>query len=151
MAGTVAVATKRKLIEMLRADPDLVGRKLQIEYSYPGRTVERLVIYGGQIAGDVALSAMRAGGRIAREENLVLDLHIEAVMPGEADTAAGDDEVAAVGLVVEHLVAGNPTLDGTVAGLILIKVVGVDLDGEVEDESAISVLTYKLGIKSHIR
>jgi hypothetical protein len=150
MAGTVAVATKRKLIEMLRADPGLAG--VEVFYSFPGRTVERDVIYGGQFSpGEVQLASMAGGGRLSRREDLTLDLHIESMEPGHQDTLAVDERVCAFGLVVEHLVAGNPTLDNSIEGLRLIKVMGVDLDGGVEDEAAIAVLTYKLGIMSHIR
>ena len=150
MAGTVAVATKRKLFEMLKADPALAG--VQVEYSFPGRTEEQQLIYGGKIAGDVQIASMAgATGRVSRREDLILDVHIEAIEAGHDNTLAVDERVCALAQVVEHLVAGNPTLDGTVDGLKLIRVAGIDLDSGNDDGAGSARLTLKLAIMSHIR
>jgi len=151
MAGTVAAATKRTLIGLLAADP---GRPAdtQVEYGFPGRTLERAVIYAGKISGDVQLASMAGPtGRVSRREDLMLDLHIAATTPGESDTAVVEDQVCEAAEFVAHFVAGNPTLDGSVDGLKLIRVAGIELDSDVEDESAVAVLTLKLAIMSHIR
>lgn len=145
MSGTNAAAAKAALIALLDALPALDG--VQVAYSYPGRNVERECIYGGKVAGSVQLAAM-AGTRVSREEDLVLNLHIEVDKQGEATTEDSDERACALGVVVEELVAGNPTLG--VTGLKVASVVGVELDGGVDDECATSVLTYQIGLKSYL-
>lgn len=155
MAGTVAAATKAKLISML-SDLTGTGESLDgvaVSYSWSGRTAEghRDYVYGGQITGPVRLDGMAGGGRILRREDLVLALHVDVVRPGEEDTAAAEARAVQIGTVVEELVAGSPRLDGTVDGLRLVQVANLDLDSGADDDATWASLTYQLGITSHIR
>lgn len=145
MAGTNAAAAKKALIDLLAALPALDG--VQVAYSWPGRSVERECIYAGRVTGPVQLAAM-GGTRVSRQEDLVLNLHIVVDKVGQEDLEASDVRACALGAIVEELVAGNPTLG--VSGLKVASIVGVDLDGGTDDETAEAVLTYQVGLKSHL-
>lgn len=147
MAGTNIAAAKSALIAALKTLPALEG--VQVAYSYPGRTVERECIYWGErAAGPASVQAMAGSGRIKREEQPTTSLHIAVTQPGNADTEATDARAAQLGAAVENWLAANKTLG--VDGLTLAAVDSIELDGGVDDESALSILTYQITFRSYL-
>jgi hypothetical protein len=151
MAGTTVAAAKTALVAALKtltaADQPLAG--VQVEYSFPGRTLQRSCVYLGSAIGGVDLSAMRgSSGRIKRAERPVLELHIAVSIPGQGTTEATDAEACRIGAVIEEYFAANSDLGGVVSGLKLAAVVGEELDGGTDDDGAESVLTYQIQLTS---
>lgn len=149
MAGTIGPAAKAHIIGALAALPALDG--VQVAYSFPGRNPQREIVYGGKLAGPVTPAAMRAGQRVTRREDLALSLHIYVIRPGLDSTEETDTRAAAIGQAVEEYLAGDPTLGGAVDGLKLAVITNVDLDSGLDDESAITELTYQITLVSHVR
>ncbi len=151
MAGTNAAAAKKALIDALDALTGTGGSlaDVQVAYSFPGRTLQREVIYGGVAAGPLELSAMRGSGRVKRIERPLLELHILVTDPGHDTTEVTDARAAEIGAVIEELLAADPTIGG-VAGLKAAVAVGLELDGGVDDDGAESVLTYRIELLSYL-
>lgn len=148
MAGTNASAAKAALLMAIGALTGLGD--LQVAYSYPGRTTDRDLVYGGRITGPIALSTMRGSTRIKRIEDAVLNLHIEVARPGEDTSAVTEIRACAIGASIENYLAENPTLAGAVTGLLLAAPQGFDMESFVDDESSYTVLTYQILLKSHL-
>lgn len=148
MAGTNAAAAKAALIAKIGALTGLGD--FQVSYSYPGRTTDRDLVYGGRITGPISLSAMRGSGRLKRIEDPVLNLHIEVARPGEDTSAVTEARACAIGAGIENYLATNPTLEDAVTGLLLVTPQGFDMESAVVDESSITVLTYQILLKSHL-
>jgi hypothetical protein len=148
MAGTNAAAAKAALIDAIGALTGLGD--LQVSYSYPGRTTDRDLVYGGRITGPIALSTMRGSGRIKRIEDPVLQLHIEVARPGEDTAAVTEARACAIGTAIENYLAASPTLEDAVTGLLLVAPTGFDMESAIDDESSITVLTYQILLKSHL-
>jgi hypothetical protein len=149
---TNAAAARAALLgenSLLRTLPGLA--EVAVAYSLPG-AVPRELVYGGQAAGAVTLAAMKggAGGRIKREENLSLQIHIRVNMPGQTTTEASDARAVEIGAAIEEYIAGNPTLDD-MPGMLLAAVEAIELDpGGVDDEGATSELTLQIALKSYL-
>lgn len=148
MAGTNAAAAKAALITAIGALTGLGD--LQVSYSYPGRTTDRDLVYGGRITGPIALSTMRGSGRLKRIEDSVLQLHIEVARPGEDTSAVTEARACEIGEAIEEYLAANPALEDAVTGLLLAAPQGFDLESAIADESSITVLTYRILLKSHL-
>lgn len=150
--ATNAAAARAALLGengLLQALPSLAG--VTVAYSPPSVTPRELV-YGGQVAGPVGLAAMKggAGGRIKREENLSLQIHIRVYEPGQQSTEGTDARAVQIGAAVEEYIAGNPTLDD-LPGLKLAAVEAIDLDpGALDDDGATSLLTLQIALKSYL-
>lgn len=147
---SVAAAAKAALVgtdNVLAALPALAG--VTVSYGLP-RDVPREVVYGGALAGSVTLAAMRGSGRIKREENLSLQLHIRVRMPGQATAEAGDVRAVEIADAIAEYIAANPTLGG-VADLLLASVEQVDMEsGAVDDDGVTSLLTLQVALKSYL-
>lgn len=148
MAGTNAAAAKAALIAKIGALAGLGD--LQVSYSYPGRTTDRDLVYGGRITGPIALSTMRGSGRLKRIEDQVLNLHIEVVRPGEDTAEATEARACEIGAGIENYLAANPTLEDAVTGLLLVAPQGFDMESGLVDESSMTTLTYQILLKSHL-
>jgi hypothetical protein len=155
VAGSNAHAARVALIAALAAltDPgeDLAG--VAVAYSYNSRLLDashREIVYGGKMAGPVGLAAMKGSARLKREEQVGLDLHIEVTTPGEETTSAADARCAAIGLVVENYLATNPTLGGTVPGLLKATVDNLECDGFPDDDAAFAMWTYRIVFHSYL-
>jgi hypothetical protein len=134
---------------LLQSLPGLDG--VTVAYSLP-REVPRELVYGGQVAGAARLAAMKGGaaGRIKREEDLSLQVHVRVHEPGRTTTEATDTRAVQIAAVIEEYIAGNPTLD-SLPGLRLAAVEAVELDpGAVDDDGATSLLTLQIGLKSYL-
>lgn len=149
MSGTVAAAAKARLLGtggLLTTLPGLSG--VEVAYSMP-REIPREVVFGGTFAGPVSLSAMRGGGRIKREGNVSLQIHIRVSEPGNNTTEATDARAAEIGTAIEEYIAANPTLDA-LTDLKLAAVESIDGDGWVDEDGATSVLTLQINLKSYL-
>jgi hypothetical protein len=150
--ATNAAAARAALLGeagQLQALPGLADVK--VAYSLP-REIPRELVYGGQVIGPVGLAAMKGGaaGRIKREENLSLQIHVRVHTPGQTTTEAADARAVEIGAAVEEYIAGNPTLDN-VPGLLLAAVEAIELDpGGVDDEGATAELTLQIALKSYL-
>lgn len=150
MSGTVAAAAKAKLVGTNNVLSGLSGLDgVIIGYSMP-RDLPRECIYGGKVTGAVELSAMRGStGRVKREENLSLNLHIRVHDKGQPTTETVEARATEIGLAVEDWIAANPTLGG-VPSLKVAKVQGVELDSGIDDDSATAELTLTIGLMSFL-
>lgn len=148
MAGTNAAAAKAALIAKIGTLAGLGD--FQVAYSYPGRTTDRDLVYGGRITGPIALSTMRGSGRLKRIEDPVLNLHIEVARPGEHTTAVTEARACAIGAGIENYLATNPALEDAVSGLLLVAPQGFDMESFTDDEFSYTVLTYQILLKSHL-
>jgi hypothetical protein len=153
MAGTVGPATKAEIIRRLKEAPEHQGNKhLTIAYSFPGNEATRELIYGGQITGPVALSTMAVrGGLVGRREDPVVQLHYSVNLPGEPDTQKAEARIAELARVTEELLAGDPTLNGAVPGLLLAAITNYIIDSGNDDDGAIAEMTHTISLISHIR
>lgn len=146
MASTNAPALKAALVTVLQAALGTV----RVDYTYNGRLAEREYVYLGAASGPHQPMAFRNGARLVRQEDLTLTLHIEVRIPG-GDPATTDARAVAIGQLVEETVANDPSLGGTVTGLLAAFVTHMDLtSGFVDDAVAASVLTYQISAQSKL-
>lgn len=148
MSGTVGPAAKREIIARLAALPALSG--VQVTYSI-SRDLERESIYLGKVGGPVTPAAMRAGSRLTRREDLILQLVVWVRTPGEPDVEAAEDRAVEIGRSVEEMFAGDPTLSDAVDGLKFAFISNVDLDAGLDDDGAAAELIYQVTLTSHVR
>ena len=145
MASNAYAATKA-LIDLLTTAVSPV----QCTFGWPGRNVQRECVYSGKVAGPHTDLAFRAGGRRPRLEDLTLDLHVQVHTPG-ATTADVAARALVIGAIVENTIADNITLGGTVPGLLAATVVGFEQDsGAMDDDAAMSLITYQVALKSQL-
>lgn len=149
MAGTNAVAVKKELFRRLKLESGFSG--VQVAYFLRARDAQRESVFGGKITGPLELSAMRpAGGRIGREEDPLIAVHIRVLRPGSVDSTA-EERAAALGGVVADMVAADPTLAGAVPGLLVLAVASEEYEtGEAEDGSAVGIGTLTLSAHSFL-
>ncbi len=139
MSGTVAIAVKSKLVGTgnvltgvlagLTGDDAVV-----VAYDDPPDRPRRAV-FVGNISGPVELAAMKGGpsGRIRREENLSLQLHIRVYEPGHRTTEVTDTDALVISALIENYIAANPTLGG-VADLKTARVGGFGINSFLTDD-----------------
>lgn len=146
MAGTNAVAIKRALVAVLAAAPALEG--VQVLYSGAVPDLEREAIYLGKATWTQRAAAMRSGGRLPRQEELVLEVHLFIALPGSTPEEA---EVRAqeLGTVLEETLADDPAgVALSVAGTKLALVTAGELASEADDDAAYALLKYQLAFTS---
>lgn len=120
-----------------------------VSYSAPGRVPTDLV-YGGSVAGPVALAAFKGGGRMKRAEDLTLLLHVRVYRKGESTTEASDARAGEIADVICIYIAENPTL-GDMTDLKAASVSSVGLDeGWLDDDGAGSTLTIGVDLKTYL-
>ncbi|MGO1049784.1 hypothetical protein [Crossiella sp. CA198] len=146
MPGTNAVVIKKALVTLLAAAPSLAT--VQVAYQWPGRITERELIHLGRVRASQEYAAFKATGRIPRHETLMVSVHIIVTLPG-GSVEETDERATALGLVLEELVAGDANLTDP-AGLLYGGVDSVELDYELTDDGATSVLTYELKFESRL-
>lgn len=154
MAGTNVVPIKKALMGFLRASTELTGRpELGIEYAPRSRSMPREYLYLGNARFDHSRTGHKGGAaRQPRSEVAVIDLHIEAWMPG-ADQEEMDEVVTEIGIVVEHLLAENFNLatEGTsLPGLQFGGVEGGELTPVEGDTGTGALLSYRLSFTSRL-
>jgi hypothetical protein len=150
MAGTNSIDAKAAILAILKAAPALAG--VQVEYVWPGRTIEREVIYGGkiQISNDyfTFASPQVGGGRQPRLETATITWHIE-VRHVDSDPQAADERVVELGTVLEETIAADPTLGG-LAGTLAAAISSGDLEYVRDDDGLTSVMAYDITVRSEL-
>lgn len=151
MSGTVAAAAKAKLVGVNNVLSGLAGLNgVIVAYCMP-RDLPRECVYGGKVTGSVELSAMRGStGRVKREEELSLNLHIRVHDKGQQTPETVEARAVELSNLIEDWIAANPSL-GDVPNLLVAKVQGVELDSGIEDDGATAELTLTIGLKSFLR
>lgn len=153
MPGTNIVAAKKALIERLAALLAVVPgmEEVQVAYTWPGRDPERECVYGGPGNGDQRpVTFQPTGGRIQRDEQVTVTIHIEVCRP-DGDAVAGDQRAAELGTVLEEDLAANPTMAGAVSRLLHIFVASVDLlEPSVDDDGVTCGIDYDIGFRSYL-
>jgi hypothetical protein len=147
MAGTNAVLVKTALVGLLRS----VLSPVRVDDAYNGRLQEREYVYFGHITGPHQPMAFRSGGRMPRQEDLVLDLHVEVTRPA-GTTVDTDTRVTAIGQLIEEVLAADPTQAAlAVPGLLAVWVSNFSLTSfYLEDGVAASEGVYQISIQSKL-
>jgi hypothetical protein len=109
-ATTTAVAFEAALLAALQADTNLTGATppWQITDVYPGNTLTSYAIYFGKITAADSLPVLASTARIKRQEEYVLEVHID-VSAGMADTVTAKQ--AALGALgeIDNILATFPS------------------------------------------
>jgi hypothetical protein len=154
MSGTIAAAAKKQLVGtsnvLVAVLAGFTGDDaVKVAYDDP-KDKPRRVVFGGQVAGPVQLSAMRGSARIKREENLNLNLFIRVYEPGHETTETTDTDAVAISALIENYIAANNTLGG-VTDLLKASVEGFSLDSFLTDDGgATSIVTLTLSLHSFL-
>ncbi|GLY55218.1 hypothetical protein [Lentzea sp. NBRC 102530] len=139
MAGTNAVKAKKAVIDLLTTTFE--GTGVQVSYHYPGRVPMRELVHAGRAEGSHAFHAMKGGRpQHARQETITFRLMVVVERPG-ADPYDVELRCVEIGEEIENALSTAFSVGG-VPGLELIRVTGVDVDSDVDDEGAFAVLTY---------
>lgn len=150
MSGTNIVAAKAAILALLQAAPALAG--VQVEYTFPGRTLERETIYGGKITFQQDYSTFASptvtSGRQPRRETAVLSWHIE-VRQADLDAPGADLRAVQLGGVLEDIIASDPTLGGQ-SGILALAITSGDLEQVQDDDAVSSVLGYQITVRSDL-
>lgn len=126
---------------------DLAGVK--VRYGMPAKDIPRELVYAGILAGPVALAAMAGGGRVKRQEDLTLQLHVRVWKPNGSREEL-DGRAAAIGDVICDYLAANWTLGGGIEGLKKASVESVELDGWTDEDGSGAVLTLAIGLMTYL-
>ena len=88
---STAPAFKAALFAALQADTDLTGAvpPWQIATVYPGNTLQSQAIYFGKTTAANALPIIASAARVKRQEEYIVELHID-VSSGMADTLTAE-------------------------------------------------------------
>lgn len=148
MAGTTAYAAKRALFDRLAA-LTATGQPLegiQVGYSWPGSTVERVCVYGGGVTFSQEQAAAE-WGTVLREV-VTVGVHIRVSGPDLSveDTDLQADSVAdAIGdaLQADPHLAGNLTFIGVAGGQ-------GDYQPSAEDTGAVSILSLRIQVEAYL-
>jgi hypothetical protein len=124
--------------------------KVKGRYGMPGaKDTPRYLIYGGTLSGPVALSAMAGGGRVKRQEDLTLQLHVR-VYRQNSNREEAEARAVAIGDVICDYIAANWTLGGALTALKKATVDSVELDGWTDDDGSGAVLTLAVGLMTYL-
>lgn len=106
MSTITLIPVKRQLEQLLAARPGLAG--VQVMYRWAGDSKDQEAIWFGNTSGSNTYPVMRAG-RKPRDEQYVVNLHLEVQCPDSADETS---EARALELLaeLEDLVADDPAL-----------------------------------------
>ena len=150
MAGSATQLVKKRLVDLSRlalvADP--VTEQVTVAYSYSGKDHERELVHGGR-ATSTQSYPLSDGGTIRhqRDQTVTVKLHVVVRIPGGTQEEA-EARATEIGTRIEERIAATADLDDTDSelGVIQAGVVADDLDGDVDDDSAIAVLTYDVEV-----
>jgi hypothetical protein len=145
---SVAASAKARLVGVDGVLADLMPDGVKVRYAMPTKDVPRDLVYGGRVSGPIELSAMAAGARVKRTEELTLQLHVRVYRPnGSRETT--DGRAVEIGNAVANYIAANWKL-GELPELIKATVDTVELDGWTDDEGSGSVLDMAIGLQSYL-
>ncbi|GAA4100917.1 hypothetical protein [Nonomuraea soli] len=145
MTATNAVVIKRALLTLIEG---LALGDVQVGYGPPANP-ERDFVYLGGLRGPLTPLTFRAGGRLPREEQLTLDLHLVVTRPGGTEE---ETETAAADLITPILeaVSAEPTL-GATPGLLSIVPSRLELQSGRDDDACSTWLTLTWTIRSYVK
>lgn len=151
---SVAAAAKARLVG---ADGVLAGLLdgVPVAYSAPTRDMPREVVYGGSVAGPVELAAFAAGGRVKRNEDLTLLLHVRVYQQGKRTAETAEARAVEIGDVIGNYIAqrwklSNPPSVDDLPDLMKATVAGVELDSWLDDDGAGATLSIAVGLTSRL-
>lgn len=117
MSGTrsARVATRRRLVELLSAEPVGLDGTV-VRYGTPPDAVNERSIWLGDITGETTVANMRAG-RKARDDRYTIEVHCFAFALGDETGEAADLAVEELADAVVDAVHADVTLGGVIEGL----------------------------------
>lgn len=121
---------------------------VKVSYS-PPRDLLREAVWGGRVAGPVALKGFAGSVRVKRSEELSLQLHVRVWTPGQKTAETVEARAAAIGDVIALYLAANWTI-GDLANLKSATVSALDLDSWTDDDGAGAVLTMTVDLMSYL-
>lgn len=150
MAGTSMVVVRRALYDALEAArlASQLPVGVSVSYTY-GRGVGRKGLYLGRARAVHEVARSGGADRAERDEQVLVELHITVREPG-ADHTRTETEAAAIGTVVEELLAATPSVMHEVTGLYYAGVDSIDLDPVADDDAATTDLTYGLRFRARL-
>lgn len=146
MAGSTVAVVKAALVALLEARPGLAGVK--VEYGHPGDSTEKELIYFGRAIGTQDINVMREG-RKKRDEEYVLDAHIEVLVEGGTQQEA-DDRALELTAELETALADDPraTLGADVVNWI--RVSRTELLPAFAEKGRASLMTVGLTVRARL-
>lgn len=156
MAGINVVASKDALLTLITAQTGTGGliEGVVASYSYVAKLHEKtreLVCYADRTAGTLAVAAMRGGSgasdRVKRREDSTTQLQIRVTKLGQQTTQAGETRAAAIGAVIENIVANNYNLSA-VTGLLKAVFNGYEMTSYADEDGTYTTLSYSISFDS---
>jgi hypothetical protein len=144
---SVAASAKAYLVGAEGVLVDLLA-PVKVGYSLP-RDVPREMVYGGTVVGTTQLSAFAGGGRVRRQEDLTLLLHVRVYKPGATTSETAEARALEIAKPISDYLAANWTLGG-LAELKSASVAGVELDSWVDDDGAGTTLDLGISLMSYL-
>lgn len=145
---TYAYTAKAALIERLQARtlPAQPLEGLQVEYAYPGATVESECVYGGGIRFEQRDAVAEAPGILVVEDTIVT-LYIRVVHRPPGPVQDTDERCAAIGAQIAVVLRTEPHLAGGTSVLGIARGQG---DYHQTDDETMSVLTYQVRVTTNL-
>lgn len=153
MAGTNAKRAKKALLDGLRlvfaGTP--TTHEVTVTYGYRGHEHFRELVHATRAFGQQSYPVSMGGAdEFPRDEQLTVKLHIMVNVPG-GDQEEAEDRATEIGAVVETWIAATAELPDFEAGEITsVGITAVDLDSDADDDGAIAVLTYDVGVDTRL-
>lgn len=144
--GTSAVAIKQALIALVA---DLELGDAVASYGPPPNP-PREYLYTGRARGGSKPLAMRAGGRVPRDEQLRVELHIVVTRPDATEIEQAEQRAVELGELVIDAVAAAPTLND-LPGLLHIAYTDIDLASGADDDAASAWLILTFTARSNLK
>jgi len=144
MSGTSVVTVKQTLLAAIQTA--LTGTGVQTAYAWPGGTEERELVYLGTAEFEQTYRTFAGGGRVSREEDVTVAVHIAVTKLGVTFEET-EERAVEIGTLLEHSLAANPTQSGAALNF---QIAGGGLGGFTEDEFTTSVLSYEVSATSHL-
>lgn len=107
LTTSTAPAYKASLLAAMQADPALVAANAQVASTFPGDTLRPIAVYFGKTTAAVTTPVMASSARIKRNEQYVVELHID-VTAGTTDFTQAENTAFGVMGEIDNILANNP-------------------------------------------